>query len=550
MKRSTSCVCLLIVTLLFATGVSVPNVHCQTKAATPSQNPSQNPGPVVTESRTEAPQVVTIVHRLNGIKLLRLLRRLSGDMNTVATLNDSFVIGDEVHTNIIAGLALDDGHTIAVWLPQAEAELETPFAFAPTGMPPSPPLSPGTPAAIPSFPGVAPLPPVASHLTVFARDGHEQRARYIGLDGQTGISVLRISGLGSAIPRSDSPANLVAGQRVRLFAPESVAQTPAIAPGRVYVRVGASEAKIAQVLRSESGRIERLTARGLNLSPSVIGGIAIDDAGVTVGIVQGVAGNDASIIPLETIRMAAKRVIERQSSVPRPLLGIRGEAVGSIPMAQMLLKGWPTNEATALWEKRRGIMLTAVLPGTPAAFASLRPGDVILRVNENDVGSAQDFSALLGQCEAATPVKFTVAKPNQASPQFVTVKLTDAFDFAFKMEFEGPEAPAARAATADPLATMGIETLAFGPRAAARLRAQSGLLVVWVRPESIAYRGGIREGDVIETIDSRTIARRAPGAEAVIQSSKTVVLGIVRDGQRIQITVQKQDEKKTDEKKN
>ena len=166
------------------------------------------------------------------------------------------------------------------------------------------------------------------------------------------------------------------------------------------------------------------------------------------------------------------------------------------------------------------------------------------------------FRHCSGQCEAATPVKFTVAKPNQASPQAVTVKLTDAFNFAFRMELEGvtprvPRAPrSVRAATAEPLATMGIETLAFGPRAAARLRAQSGLLVVWVKPESIAYRGGVREGDMIETIDSRMIARRAPGAEAIIQSSKTVVLGIVRDGQRIQITIQKPDEKKTDEKKN
>src|SRR5438552_9013739 len=151
MKRSTSDVCLLIITLLFAAAVSVPNVHGQTKATTPSQNPPKNPGPVVTETRTEAPQVVTIVHRLNGIKLLRLLGRLSGNMNTVSTLNNSFAIGDEVHTNIIAGLALEDGHTIAVWLPQAEAELEAPFAFVPTVMPPIPP---GTPAAIPSFPGV------------------------------------------------------------------------------------------------------------------------------------------------------------------------------------------------------------------------------------------------------------------------------------------------------------------------------------------------------------------------------------------------------------
>ena len=54
---------------------------------------------------------------------------------------------------------------------------------------------------------------------------------------------------------------------------------------------------------------------------------------------------------------------------------------------------------------------------------------------------------------------------------------------------------------------------------------------------------------MIETIDNRVIARRPPEAEAIIQSSR-VVLGIVRDGQRIHITVQKPEEKKTEEKKN
>jgi len=85
-----------------------------------------------------------------------------------------------------------------------------------------------------------------------------------------------------------------------------------------------------------------------NLSPSVIGGIAIDDAGLTVGIIESVSGNDASIIPLSTIRQAAKRVLERQASVPRPLLGVRGEAIGFMPQSQLLSNGWRLPEATAL----------------------------------------------------------------------------------------------------------------------------------------------------------------------------------------------------------
>jgi S1-C subfamily serine protease len=396
------------------------------------------------------------------------------------------------------------------------------------------------------------MPPGSSHLSVVARDGKELRARYVGLDGQTGISVLRISGLAFAIPSIETEKAVVSGERLRLFAPEGAPPTTATTVGKVYVRVGESEARIVRIQRA-SGNIDRLIAQATNLSPVVVGGIAIDDAGVTVGIVESVTGTEASIIPLAAIRQAAKRVIERQSSVPRPLLGIRGEAIGFVPRAQLLINGWPAAEATALLDKRQGIMLTDVVPGTPAALARLRPGDVILRVNEHEIKSAQDFSALIRQCEVSIPVKFTIARPNQFAPEAITVKLADAMNFAFQMEFEWPQAKAAQATTArkvaravagDPLAGLGIETLAFAPRAAARLRAQSGLVVVSVDPEGIGYRGGVREGDVIETIDNRTVAERRPEIGAVLKSSQTIVLGIVRNGQRTQITIKKEDEKK------
>jgi S1-C subfamily serine protease len=234
------------------------------------------------------------------------------------------------------------------------------------------------------------------------------------------------------------------------------------------------------------------------------------------------------------------------------LLGVRGEAIGFVPRSQLLLNGWPLAEAMALQDKRQGIMLTDVFPGTPAALARFRPGDVILRINEKDIESAQEFSEYMRECETAIPVKFTVARPNQTSPQAITVKLTDAMNFTFTMEYEWPHPvrmPAAvgktaRPAPPDPLAGLGIETLAFAPRAAARLRAQSGLVVVSVDPKGLGYRGGVREGDVIETIDNRTISQRRPGVGAPVELRQTSVLGIVRAGQRSQITIQRQDEKK------
>ena len=555
MKRGTSKICLFRVAVLLAAGSSLPGVLGQT-LPTP---PGKTPGAVVAESRVEAPQVVTIVHRINGIALLRLLGRMSGDMNTVATLNESFAIANEVHTNIIAGLALDDGKTIAAWLPRAKAELDAPIGFPSIPLPPNPNPNPNPnphahpwpEGAPPAAPSMASLPGFGSHLTVFGSDGRERKATYLGFDGPTGLSVLRVGELSVAAPRKEPEGALVNGQELRLFAPQSVAQTRTMPPGRVYVRIGANDVRVKQITRAVSGKIERLTASGLTLSPAVIGGVAIDDAGVTVGIVQGITGNEASIIPLESIRKAAKRVIDRQSSVPRPFLGVRGEAIASMPKSEfLLLKGWSPAAANQLLEKRRGIMLSAVVPGTPAALALLRPGDVILSINEQDVTSAQEFSSLIGQCEAATPVKFTVARPGQTAPEAITVKLTEAFNQNFRMDFQWPEVKAAQAAkwpalpAPDALFPLGIETLAFAPKAAARFRAQGGRFVVWVDPASIAYRSGVREGDVIENIDTRTTVHRRPGAETTGQASNTIVLRIVRNGQRIHVVMEKDDLKK------
>src|SRR6266550_7264321 len=83
---------------------------------------------VVADRAKVAPQVVTIVHRLSGVKMLRFLLRQGEDPDTVYTISPEAISGD-AHASIIAGWALNDGRTIAVRLPQAGAELE--FAALP-----------------------------------------------------------------------------------------------------------------------------------------------------------------------------------------------------------------------------------------------------------------------------------------------------------------------------------------------------------------------------------------------------------------------------------
>src|SRR5437773_3232837 len=93
-------------------------VQAQKKVATTVRRP----GPLIVEKQPGAPQVVTILHRLTGLKLFRLLLHSEG-ASVIEKLDDAFKVNGDVHTTVIAGLALPDGQTIAARLPEVEAEI-------------------------------------------------------------------------------------------------------------------------------------------------------------------------------------------------------------------------------------------------------------------------------------------------------------------------------------------------------------------------------------------------------------------------------------------
>src|SRR3954447_14798242 len=111
-------------------------------AQTPAPSPKK---PVVPPQAPSAPQVVTIIHRLNGLKMFRLLLR-SEQVQSIDSLDSAFGLMDDVHTNVIAGLALDDGETIVAWLPEADVEFGPPDVPLPIS--PRPPKAPRAPAGM------------------------------------------------------------------------------------------------------------------------------------------------------------------------------------------------------------------------------------------------------------------------------------------------------------------------------------------------------------------------------------------------------------------
>jgi S1-C subfamily serine protease len=476
---------------------------CATSMAqVPAQPPKKAPPPVrrplALDRKRTAPQVVTIVHRLNGLKMFRLLLRSQQQVQAIS-VESPFNLTDDVHTNVIAGLAMDDGETIAAWLPEAEVEFGPQIQDNFFGTP---------------------------DVTVMGSDGKRLPARYVGLDAVTGLSILRLADKKLTSPGviQDEPVDV--GENVVLFSPEPVTGQRGLMG--LYVRIGKKEGRINDVTRGPGGGIARFKVSSPRLSDAIIGGVAVNEAGETVGIIDGLDGNEASVLPSAMIRRAARRVLERQASVPRPWLGVKGEPVADLKVDQILNHGWQPARAAALAEDHRGILLTSIVPGSPAAQASLRTGDVILKVNDKEIDNAEEFTWLLEEAGASSSVSFTVARPDRVNEEALSVKLSGMLDPVMSFKLRNRFA----STRGFSLIEQGIETIPLKPPVASQLGTTAGLLVIYVEPLTAASEAGIQPGDVIQSINGRSVSSMV----RLIQTS-SFTFEVVRNKQKLILTI-------------
>jgi S1-C subfamily serine protease len=443
---------LLCNTAVFAQEVAPP------KKPAPPRRPAR-----VNVDKSTAPQVVTIIHRLNGLKMFRLLLRSEEQVQAIESLDSAFNLMSDVHTNVIAGLAMDDGETIAAWLPEADFEPD---------------------------------------ISVIGPDGKRLEAKYIGLDAATGLSILKLADK-NVLPAStikDQPVS--PGEDVLVFGPEPVTKARALLGGNLYVRMGAIQGRIKNVMTSPSGEVAKFKVGSPRFSHANVGGVAVNEAGETIGIVDGLEGSDATILPAALIRRAVQRVLEQQASVPRPWLGVKGEAVAALKLEQILNRGWEMKRAAALAGKHRGIMLTSIAPGSPAARAALRAGDVILKVDDKEIENADDFTWWLDQAGPSSSVEFTVARPDRPTEEPLNVKLSGRLDLVFSFDLRNRDITTNGFSLID----QGVETIALRAPVASQLGTTAGLLVVYVEPQTPAFEAGLQPGDVIQSIDGKPVS--------------------------------------------
>jgi S1-C subfamily serine protease len=225
-------------------------------------------------------------------------------------------------------------------------------------------------------------------------DGRSVAAGIVGVDPHTDLAVVRIGGGTLPYARLGDSRELRAGQAV-------------VAIGSPFgfhhsVTAGIIGA-LGRSLRSRSGRlIDDVVQTDAALNPGNSGGPLVTTRGEVVGINTAMIAAAQGLcfaIASNTVRFVASRLI-RDGRIRRSYIGVAGQNV-AIPRALA---------RTAQVAVTSGVRVATVEPGSPAAAAPLREGDIIVACGARAVTGVDDFHNCLTADLIGQPVPITLLR--------------------------------------------------------------------------------------------------------------------------------------------
>lgn len=245
----------------------------------------------------------------------------------------------------------------------------------------------------------------SQNIYVLLQDGSAEVARVVGLDPDTDLALLKIEANELPVVQMGRSDTLRIGDVVLAIGnPFGLGQT------------------VTQGIVSATGRdqlnlntIENFVQTDASINPGNSGGALIDVDGKLVAINSAVinpAGSEGIgfAIPVNLVRGVTDQLLEN-GRVIRGWLGLTAE-----PLAPHLVK--------TLGFERGGIIVTRIHPNTPAAQAGLRPGDIIVAVDDQAVTRVKDALNRVAQLTPGSLVKLSIVRTDGAALD-ISIRVTE-----------------------------------------------------------------------------------------------------------------------------
>jgi len=353
----------------------------------------------------------------------------------------------------------------------------------------------------------------AKAIRITAQDGRVLEAELLGTDSWLDLAVLALKDADDLPVASlgDSAALEVGDWVIAIGNPLGFDYT---------VTLGIVSALNRSVPRPDgSGYFRRMIQTDAAINPGNSGGPLVNAYGEVVGMntiiarqtSEGVAVEGINFaVPINEIKYALEQIVA-EGKVTRAWLGV---------YIQDLTPGMEEEFGVAPGE---GVLVAAVVEGSPADEAGLRAGDVIVSVDGVPVGSTDELQTEIMYRRVGEEVEIGIVRDGQSLTLPVTLG-----------ERPGEEELSGMAPSEEGVEKFGITVKAITPELAQRygLDTVRGVVVTDVEPGSKAYWGGVEEGDVILEVNRQPINSIQDWNQVVSQLSEDedVLLTVLREG--------------------
>ena len=341
----------------------------------------------------------------------------------------------------------------------------------------------------------------------FSEGDKEYDAKVIGTDPPTDVAVLKIDAKKNltAITLADSDKLEVGDMVLAIGNPFAVGQTVTLGIISALQRGGFGISGYEDFIQTDAA-----------INPGNSGGALVDVEGRLVGINTAILSRSGGFqgvgfaVPINMARYVMDRLIS-SGKVARGYLGINIQ-----PLTAELAREFN------LPDESSGVLVGGVTPGSAAASAGLRDGDVVIRFDGKKVSDPRNLQLLVAQAAPGTKANLTIlrgAPGTNPVEKTLSATLGELPQEAMAGRGRNPGEQGSQPG-ADALDGVEVADLDASVRRQLSIpRSLQGALVVNVDADSDAAQAGLAQGDVILEINRQRV-RNADEAVALSEKVK------------------------------
>ena len=244
----------------------------------------------------------------------------------------------------------------------------------------------------------------ADEVTVTLKDGRELRGEVIGEDSLTDLAVIKVDARDlPTVTLGDSDALRPGEWAIAIGNPLGLDNT-------VTAGIISATGRTSAQIRVPDKRVQFIQTDAA-INPGNSGGPLLNERGEVVGVNTAIIGNAQGLgfaIPINQARQIANQLVT-DGRVDHPYLGIQ-----MLTLTPELKAELDTNqEFDAPLQTDSGVVIAATVPGSPAAQAGLRQGDVIQKMNDQTITDANEVQQIVSKTALGDTIKLTLNRNGQ-----------------------------------------------------------------------------------------------------------------------------------------